>query len=309
MIVVFVVDTSPTMGLTMGQTTCANRSEKASTALTRLDIAKMTAETITKAMNRRIQSHNSYVTSFQEQQPCSSLESIGFGSRATLDYFLLISTGYQGNHGNRSSSGVTDVRILVDYGGLTDLNTSFEVDVSNNTPSHYQTYCASVTQNHLKFEKELKNLSLPKISEGLRRMEKVSNDTFPENGGGVQGLNAALSAGLQLMSRYRLHNRWTENFGLGRLPSTAIVTHGALGLYGSSCSSAGFTSSTHQASQALQPACLILLTDGECLNQRPELGGGALELQYGSIPLREFYKERKSASNMLTTSYLLSELD
>jgi integrator complex subunit 6 len=286
----------------------ANMSEQASHGLTRLDIAKMTVDAITKAMNHRIQSHNTYVTSYQEQQSGSAsgfLEQIG---RASLDHFLLISTGYQSKYlsdnqsnGSTSSSAIGN-RILVDYGSLTELHTTFEGDTSH-SPSHYQTYCAHLTQNNANFEKALKNLSLPKnvsITKDLSPAAKALDSFFPENGGGVHGLNAALSAGLQLMSRYRLHNRWTENFGLGRLPSTAIITHGGLGVYGSSSSSStGFTSSVHQTTQALQPACLILLTDGECLNQPPESGGGTLELQYGNMPLREFYKERESISFQL----------
>ena len=43
----------------------------------------------------------------------------------------------------------------------------------------------------------------------------------------------------------------------------------------------------------LQPACLLLLTDGECLSMPPEKGGGDLTLRFGNMPLREFYKERK----------------
>ncbi len=49
-----------------------------------------------------------------------------------------------------------------------------------------------------------------------------------------------------------------------------------------------------QAVNALQPACLILLTDGDCLRKLPSEGGGSLQLQFGNIPLREFYRERKS---------------
>ena len=44
-------------------------------------------------------------------------------------------------------------------------------------------------------------------------------------------------------------------------------------------------------SSPLQPACLILLTDGECLRLPPEKGGGGLSLRFGNIPLREFYRE------------------
>jgi hypothetical protein len=95
-----------------------------------------------------------------------------------------------------------------------------------------------------------------------------------EDAGGIVGLNAALSAGLQLLSRYRLQDRTTENFGMGRLPNVGFALPN------------GTT-----ATQALQPACLILLTDGACLRLPPSQGGGNLQLQYGSRPLREFYQE------------------
>ena len=51
---------------------------------------------------------------------------------------------------------------------------------------------------------------------------------------------------------------------MGRLPNPAMITQG--GAF---------------AAHALQPACLILLTDGACLRKSPAEGGGALQLQYG----------------------------
>ena len=45
------------------------------------------------------------------------------------------------------------------------------------------------------------------------------------------------------------------------------------------------------ATYALQPACLVLLTDGECLKKPPSEGGGNLQLQFGNAPLRDFYRE------------------
>ena len=98
---------------------------------------------------------------------------------------------------------------------------------------------------------------------------------FPDDGGGATGLNAALSAGLQLLSRYRLSFRSTENYGMGRLPSPAVLNPGGGGA----------------AIHALQPACLILITDGVCLRSTPSEGGGSLQLQYGNMPLKEFYQE------------------
>ena len=293
MIVVFVVDTSPSMGRAAPGNIHSSAHE--SCGLTRLDIAKMTVETITKALNRRIQSHNNFVSSYNEQQSESttgSLHQVGLGGYASQDHFLLLRTGFKTNLSSEnqikgSSYSTIAGRIVVDYGTSPELPAMFELggDASG-SPSHYQKYCASLNQNHASFDKALKHL-IPTTSFFIKDLNSEK-----ENEGGVPGLNAALSAGLQLMSRYRLHNRWTENFGLGRLPSPAIITHGALGVYGA-MNNAGFTSSVHQATQALQPACLILLTDGECLNQPPELGGGTLQLQFGNLSLREFYKERE----------------
>lgn len=100
------------------------------------------------------------------------------------------------------------------------------------------------------------------------------SEPFPEEAGGAIGLNAALSAGLQLLSRYRLQHSLTENFGMGRLPNVALQTATGAPAYA-----------------ALQPAVLILVTDGACLRQPASAGGGSLQLQYGSQPLREFYRE------------------
>lgn len=118
------------------------------------------------------------------------------------------------------------------------------------------------------FQRELKGL------QAYAKWDSSSGEPFPEEGGGAVGLNAALSAGLQLLSRYRSQHSLTENFGMGRLPNLAAQT--ATGA---------------PASTALQPAVLILVTDGACLRQSASAGGGSLQLQYGSHPLREFYKE------------------
>jgi hypothetical protein len=61
---------------------------------------------------------------------------------------------------------------------------------------------------------------------------------------------------------------------MGRLPSPAVLNP-----------------SGGPAMHALQPACLILITDGACLRAPPTEGGGSLQLQYGNMPLREFYQE------------------
>jgi hypothetical protein len=109
----------------------------------------------------------------------------------------------------------------------------------------------------------------------LQATDASKQKTFPEDGGGATGLNAAMNCAIRLLSRYRLNSRWTENFGLGRLPSCVMPAPSGGGA----------------ATNALMPACLVLLTDGECLRKPASEGGGSLQLQFGSGPLREFYQE------------------
>ena len=121
---------------------------------------------------------------------------------------------------------------------------------------------------------------------------------FPEDGGGAIGLNIALSTGFQLLSRHRLRHRSTENFGMGRLPSPTMTSPAAKerggnpGAGGGPGGAAGMMETNPGGvSHALQPATLILLTDGECLTRPKHEGGGSLQLQFGNMPLREFYSE------------------
>ena len=74
---------------------------------------------------------------------------------------------------------------------------------------------------------------------------------------------------------------------MGRLPSSSILVH-----VGGGVTNTG-GGQLQQASQALQPACLILLTDGHCLRCPQSEGGGPLQLQLGGQPLRELYRERE----------------
>lgn len=234
MIVVFVVDTSPSMAL------------KLDIGMSKLDLAKMAVESISKGLTKRIQEHNSGYS--QAQQPLHNM-GIGF---CPPDQFLLLSTGRQ--YDNTSSCGAGG-RLLVGFGDYYAAGTEDEkmgADLG--------------AQSHQAFERELKKLQAT--------IWQNENKKFPDNGGGAVGMNAALSAGLGLLSRYRYKNRSTENFGMGRLPSSAMLLP-----------SGGAT-----ATNALQPACLVFLTDGECLKPKVP-GGGKLEVQFGNIPLREFYQE------------------
>lgn len=77
---------------------------------------------------------------------------------------------------------------------------------------------------------------------------------------------------------------------MGRLPCSAILAPTTGGGAGGTNKAVG---QLQQASNALQPACLILLTDGNCLRCPQSEGGGPLQLQLGGLPLREFYRERE----------------
>jgi len=139
------------------------------------------------------------------------------------------------------------------------------------------------------FEHELKRLrtaTLPPydVKSGKKKI-------FPEWAGGAHGLNAALSHGLGLLSRYRLtRGRIVEHFGMGRLP---WMEHQMTKLSKGGSAGGADDVNNNAGSSPLQPACLILLTDGECLRLPPEEGGGSLSLRFGNMPLREFYRERK----------------
>jgi integrator complex subunit 6 len=211
--------------------------------MSRLDLAKMAVESLAKGLRKRVSEHNGQ---FQQETPAmqQSLHNLGLGHVAN-DQFLLLSTARQkSTHPGTAACGAGG-RLLVGYGDSMDFNADHTVE----TP---------LLHGHRGgFDRSLKQLKAT-----------PQGQPFPEDGGGgAVGLNIAMNNGIKLMSRYRLNNRNTENFGLGRLPSSAMAVN------------------------ALMPACLILLTDVECLNKTAAEGGGKLQLQFGSGPLREFYQE------------------
>jgi len=228
--------------------------------ISRLDVAKMAVEDISRQMKKRHGEHARILTQELDMHCQRSIVNLGQkGNVMGLDRLLLLSTSRQYPEASSCAAGG---RLLVGFGS----NFSVVEDSAVNSvqdpadPFHQQSVEA--------FQRELKGLR-------TTRWSAEDKTPFPEGAGGAAGLNAALSAGLQLLSRYRLEDRRTENFGMGRLPNSAVVvgSHGA------------------PTVSALQPACLILVTDGACLRQHPKLGGGGLQLQFGSQPLREFYKE------------------
>ena len=273
MIVVFVIDTSPSMGepLFTNKTTGGNN-------MTKLDLAKMAVESMSKSLTKRVSEHNLQL----QQQPMNvqkTLHNMGLGY-AAQDQFLLLSTSRQ--YPKHPSSAVCGAggRLLVGFG-------DYIVD-----PSADQADYSPPSTTNGSFDHELKHLqsstwhSHPSTNQQQQQQQSNSDQSslsagaqphlpFPEDAGGAVGLNIALSTGLSLLSRYRLKNRLTENFGMGRLPSPAMLA----------------PSGSTTAVAALQPACLVLLTDGDCLRKPPSEGGGVLQLQKGSVPLREFYQE------------------
>ena len=297
MIVVFVVDTSPSMGSPLQNPPSSSNNSINSTSstssstsmLSRLDLAKMAVEDLTKGLTRRTQEHNVFL---QQQSPAvqKSMCQIGLGY-CPPNQFLLLSTSRQHTDQPATAACGAGGRLLVGFGPDNIYSSSSgAMDGSHGggmgDPFHgggggdgAAGPVPGPANNTASFQRELKQLQASvwdpnAAAQPPKGKSGSSSKGFPDDAGGAGGLNAALSAGLQLLSRYRLHDRATEHFGMGRLPSPAMMTPN--GTF---------------ASHALQPACLILLTDGACLRKPPAEGGGPLQLQYGSMPLREWYKE------------------
>lgn len=256
MIVVFVIDTSPSMGQPLSET-----SEPGG-GMSRLDLAKMAVEDIVRGLNKRVSEHNVYLQHNPQKQ--NSLRNIGLGFTPN-DQFLLLSTGRQHSQQPATAACGAGGRLLVGYGDASREQTS-------ENPGDQSTAYAS---NANSFQKSLKCLRATEWDQNRTDAKTKKPVPFPADGGGSIGLNAALSVGLQMLSRYRLMFRSTENYGMGRLPSQAVLSPSGGG----------------PAVHALQPACLILITDGACLHSQPSEGGGSLQLQYGKMPLRDFYQE------------------
>jgi hypothetical protein len=269
MIVVFVIDTSPSMRQPLVDRGETSKEMSAGSGMSRLDLAKMAVEDIARGLNKRVSQHNVHL----QQQPAlqKSLRNIGLGFSPN-DEFLLLSTGRQHTQQPATAACGAGGRLLVGYGVDHNAHEQQAVDNPTDLPNPHQSNADS-------FQKALKRLQATdwkpdRVKKPGHTSPKKKPAPFPEDGGGALGLNTALSAGLQLLSRYRLSYRSTENYGMGRLPSPAVLNP-----------------SGGPAMHALQPACLILITDGVCLRATPAEGGGSLQLQYGNMPLREFYKE------------------
>lgn len=189
MIVVILVDTSPSMG------------RPVQGGLSRLDLAKMAVEDLTRQWRRL-------------RPP--AVANLGHDA-AMGDHFLLLSTSRQ--HPDTAACAAGG-RLLVGFESLhSQRPDDYHLDHNFQAP----------------FARALKSLQVAKI-------EDASKPWAAENGG-APGLNAALSMGLQLLSRYRLSSSITENFGMGRLPCTALSL-----------------SNGTSATAALQSACLIVVS-------------------------------------------------
>jgi len=281
MIVVFVVDTSPSMAQ---PSQSDGGGVTGHSSISRLDLAKMSVENLSRSMDKRILEHNRSVLMASAQQhqlqQQQSQQHIDVGRLEQFDEFLLLSSSLQPDNINGSSSPSSTLDSVEAHAacgaGGRWLVGSIEDDKSSSMSDHGHTMIPHPPDRH-EFEYELKRLKTAKIPD---------NKPFPDWAGGAIGLNAALSHGLGLLSRYRLtRGRDVEHFGMGRLPwfqhqMTTKVSNKKQQDYDSS-----------SIVSPLQPACLILLTDGECLRLPPEKGGGGLRLQFGNMPLREFYRE------------------
>ena len=332
MIVVFVVDTSPSMAAPSANS--ATGGTMAARGISKLDQAKMSIENLCRTMDKRIMENNRSVLLASAQVAAEKLAGNNnnniqkdIGRLEQFDEFLLLSSSLQPDviptQTSSSSSGDANSRTSSSSSSPTSLN-------SNNIPTleaiaeaaeahsscgaggrllvgtveddrHHNMMDGSTNNSpggmmvphppdRTDFEHELKRLrtaTLPPydVKSGKKKI-------FPEWAGGAHGLNAALSHGLGLLSRYRLtRGRIVEHFGMGRLP---WMEHQMTKLSkGGSAGGADDVNNNNAGSSPLQPACLILLTDGECLRLPPEEGGGSLSLRFGNMPLREFYRERK----------------
>ena len=257
MFVVFVVDTSSTMGQPTQENVSSSNSTSYSgsnckTNITRIDLAKCLCEQLVKSLDQRIMEHNHAAMALmnvdkQLEADPNFQRCNGAIQPVEADRYLLLSTSPQNEAS--FSVGAANGLLLVGFpvGTSAEASTDGYKYIPNSSIGGLSPgYSPGHQRNHLSFERELKQLKTNEAAFSLKH-----------NVSGIAGLNSALSFGFQLLSRYRLNSRITENFGMGRNTSSA----------------------------ALQPAILILLTDQECLSQ------GSLALQFGNMPLRELYRE------------------
>jgi integrator complex subunit 6 len=320
MIVVFVVDTSPSMAAPSS----SNGADATARGISRLDVAKMSIEHLARSMDKRIVENNrsflmasAHAASMtvgkqrQQQQP------LDVGRLEEFDEFLLLSTSLQPDAAPppASPADVTSLPSMHSTFAAIDSHASCGADgrllvgsveddrVSPSTiHSGLQSPLGMMVPHYpdrTDFERELKRLRPSTIPSA----DTKSGNKFPEWAGGANGLNTALSHGLGLLSRYRLtRGRSVENFGMGRLP---WMEHQMTKLFKSGAAGGDDGNPGSKFDSPLQPACLVLLTDGECLSLPPEEGGGNLTLRFGNMPLRDFYREREYGQEEVNHSSFL----
>jgi integrator complex subunit 6 len=286
----------------------ADQTNKDGTSrISRLDVAKMAVENICRSRDKSIVNHNATILNAAKLAAARQQQFVG--RLEQFDEFMLLSTSLQSGGSPNNTEGRKRNSSLdeTDTSGKRSRSSSFHsteslvemhstcgaggrllvgcVDGTDSVPFGGAQPIGMVPHppNRADFEREVKRLrsaALPTMSSN-----SSSKHVFPDSAGGAIGLSTALSHGLGLLSRYRLtRGSIVENFGMGRLP---WFEHQMVGFK---------DKNEHNATKnvsPLQPACLVLVTDGECLHLPQEKGGGVLRLQFGNAPLREFYKERE----------------
>ena len=303
MIVVFVVDTSPSMAAPCAKNDGSGgvSTPVAARGISKLDFAKMSVENLARSMDKRIMENNRSVLLASAQMMAArklagnaaAQQSYDVGRLEQFDEFLLLSSSLQPDIDGTSSSSTPSLESIAEAaacgaGGRLLVGSIEDASMADNSGgTNHGGMMVPHPPDRSDFEHELKRLrtaTLPPhdIKTGKKRI-------FPEWAGGAIGLSEALSHGLGLLSRYRLtRGRVVEHFGMGRLP---WVEHQMTKLQKDDA--ANNAANANANSSPLQPACLVLLTDGECLRLPAEEGGGQLSLRFGNMPLREFYRERK----------------
>lgn len=225
MIVAFVIDTSPSMGEPLQKPGSDPHGPK--NGMSRLDLAKMAIESITKMLRNRVQEHNMSVMHQETQisqsispssssgsgsggggsnsnsnQGSRSFQNLGFGY-CPSDHLLLLSTGRQHTGTTQPASAACGAggRLLVGFGHVESSD--------SDSPDHaHQQQLQTNIQSQEAFDRELKRLkasSVVHVPQPQRSKNNASHTTtFSEDSGGAAGLNTALSAGLQLLSRYEM---------------------------------------------------------------------------------------------------------
>ena len=138
MIVVFVIDTSPSMS----QRLVGSKIQ----GMSRLDLAKMAVESLTKGLNKRISEHNNQLHQLP-QSAQQSMHNIGLGY-CHQDQFLLLSTSRQGNDQLSTAACGAGGRLLAGFGDYLHQTLENTGDYNNSHQSRQQG----------SFEKELKKL-------------------------------------------------------------------------------------------------------------------------------------------------------